>query len=69
MDKLVLRLDNIQSHYYITKSQSAYLNSIKDNLNNETAVILLDYAENLHTYIVHLLYLIIYTFTNHLHNM
>ena len=40
----MLRLDNI--HYYITKSQSSYLNSIKDNLNNETVIILLDYAEN-----------------------
>ena len=44
-DELVLRLYNIKS-YYITKSQSADLNSIKDNLNNETAIILLDYAEN-----------------------
>ena len=30
----------------MTKSHSSYLSNIKENLNDDTAIILLDYAEN-----------------------
>ncbi len=46
IDKLVYRLDNLKPHHFITKTQASYLKNIKDNLDNKTAIVLLDYAEN-----------------------
>ena len=39
-------LTDIKSHYFITKSKSAYLKLIKDNLALDNRIILLKYSEN-----------------------
>ena len=43
---LMNKLDKIKAHYFIIKSQSSYLKSIKDNLDEKTAIVLLEYSEN-----------------------
>ena len=43
---LINKLDKIKAHYFITQFQSSYLKSIKDNLDEKTAIVLLDYSEN-----------------------
>ena len=46
IEKLLCRLENIKSHYFITKTQSSHLKKEKEKLDNKTAIILLDYSEN-----------------------
>ena len=46
IDKLIKKLTDIKSHYFISKSQSVYLKSIKKNLALDSVIILLDYSEN-----------------------
>ena len=46
IDKLIKKLTDIKSHYFITKSQFVYLKSIKENLAIDSVIILLDYSEN-----------------------
>ena len=43
IDTIVLTLDTIKSHYFITKSRSLYISDTKEKLNNETAII---FSEN-----------------------
>ncbi|XP_071950769.1 uncharacterized protein [Antedon mediterranea] len=38
--------DRLRQHHYITKSQSAYLRKLKEDLSDDTAIALLDFAEN-----------------------
>jgi len=46
IDTLSDACEKLCSHHFITKSQSQYLKDTKATLNDETAVILLDFAEN-----------------------
>lgn len=43
---LIDNLEKLTSHSYIAKSQSSYLRQLKDNIAENTAILLLDFAEN-----------------------
>ena len=43
---LVYQIDNLSKHFFITKSQSQYLKVQKEEIDEETCIILLDFAEN-----------------------
>lgn len=45
-DALVEKLNKLSVHHFIAKHQSAYLKNLKQNLAQDEAVILLDFAEN-----------------------
>ena len=51
VDLLVYKVDNLSTHSYIAKSQARHLKARKEAMENDTCVILLDFAENYH-YIV-----------------
>ena len=51
IDLLVDSIDSLTTHSYIAKSQAQYLKRRKDELDGETCLLLLDFAENYH-YIV-----------------
>ncbi|XP_071948717.1 uncharacterized protein [Antedon mediterranea] len=38
--------DKLRQHHFVAKSQVAYLRSLKENIQNDTAIVLLDFAEN-----------------------
>lgn len=46
VDELTRQYDNLMCHHYIAKSQAAFLSTCKASLDTETALILLDFAEN-----------------------
>ena len=51
IELLVYNIDNLTTHSFIAKSQTRYLKSRKSEIDDETCIILLDFAENYH-YIV-----------------
>ena len=51
IELLVYLVDNLTKHSFIAKSQARYLKERKENLDEKTCIILLDFAENYH-YIV-----------------
>ena len=52
IELLVYQIDNLSKHSFITKSQPQYLKVRKEEIDEETCIILLDFAENYH-FIVH----------------
>ena len=46
IEKVCDIFDALRQHHYITKAQSSYLRTLKDNLSSDTAVVLMDFAEN-----------------------
>ena len=52
IELLVYQIDNLSKHFFITKSQPQYLKVQKEEIDEETCIILLDFAENYH-FIVH----------------
>ena len=46
VDELCKQMKNLTVHHFIAKSQAAFLTSCKDNLTSDTALVLLDFAEN-----------------------
>ena len=48
VDMLVDKIDDITTHSFIAKSQARYLKKRKDELDGETCLLLLDFAENYH---------------------
>ena len=46
VDELSKQLENLTVHHYIAKSQAAFLSSSKLGLTKDTAIVLLDFAEN-----------------------
>ena len=51
VDLLVYSIDNLSTHSFIARSQARYLKARKEDMDKETCIILLDFAENYH-YIV-----------------
>ena len=45
---LVYQVDNLSSDSFIAKSQPQYLKARKENINEATCIVLLDFAENYH---------------------
>ena len=43
---LVERSVKLTAHHYISKHQSAYITQLKDNIKDDEAIIILDFAEN-----------------------
>ena len=43
---LINKLEDLASHYYISHAQSTYLKNRKQEINQQTALILMDFAEN-----------------------
>ena len=39
-------IDSLSQHHFVAKSQSSYLHTLKKNLPQDTAIVLLDFAEN-----------------------
>lgn len=46
IDTVCNAVDSLRQHHFITKSQASYLRSLKETLADDTAIILLDFAEN-----------------------
>jgi len=46
LDMVCSKYEVLRQHYFIAKSQSAYLKSIKETLQHDSAIILLDFVEN-----------------------
>lgn len=46
VDELCRQMEILTTHDFIAKAQSAYLSTCKSNLTEETAIVLLDFAEN-----------------------
>ena len=46
LEEIVLQINALTSHSFITKAQTAYLSQQKESLTGGTAVVLLDFAEN-----------------------
>jgi len=46
IEKVTDALDNLRHHHYIAKTQAAYLRRLKADIQQGTAIILLDFAEN-----------------------
>ena len=46
IEKVCDVFDALRQHHYITKAQSSYLRTLKENLSSDTAVVLMDFAEN-----------------------
>lgn len=51
IDTLVKNVETLIPHHYISKAQSAYLTTLKENLSDGEVVALLDFAEN-YTFLV-----------------
>ena len=51
VNELVYQVDNLSKHSFIAKSQARYLKERKDNIDETSCIVLLDFAENYH-YIV-----------------
>ena len=51
IEDLITKLNNLTTHSYIAKAQSRYLREMKENLNENEVVVLLDLAEN-YTYVI-----------------
>lgn len=43
---LIESIEKLTSHSYISRAQTSYLQKRKDNLDNNSAIVLLDFAEN-----------------------
>ena len=52
LDDLLTNVEKMTAHHYIAKHQSQYLRSLKETLEPEDAIMILDFAEN-YTFIVH----------------
>ena len=52
IELLVYHIDNLSKHSFIAKSQPRYLKAWKEEIDEETCIILLDFAKNYH-FIVH----------------
>ena len=52
IELLVFHIDNLSKHSFIAKSQPRYLKARKEGIDEETCIILLDFAKNNH-FIVH----------------
>ena len=48
IELLVYHIDNLSKHSFIAKSQARYLKTQKEEIDEETCIILLDFAENYH---------------------
>jgi hypothetical protein len=48
VDLLVEKIDDLTTHSFISKSQARYLKKRKEDLDGETCLLLLDFAENYH---------------------
>ena len=48
IELLVYRVDNLTTHSFIAKSQAQYLKERKENIEETTCIILVDFAENYH---------------------
>ena len=48
IELLVYHIDNLSKHSFIAKSQARYLKAWKEEIDEETCIILLDFAENYH---------------------
>ena len=46
IEEVCSHFDMLREHHFISKAQSSYQNSIKENLNENEILILLDFAEN-----------------------
>lgn len=46
LDLFCEKFDSLRQHHFVAKSQSAYLRSRKETLQEDTAIVLLDFAEN-----------------------
>jgi len=46
IEKICETIDKLRDHHFITKVQAAYYRRAKENLDSDTALILLDFAEN-----------------------
>lgn len=46
LDLFCEKIDSLRQHHFVAKSQSAYLRSRKEALQEDTAIVLLDFAEN-----------------------
>jgi hypothetical protein len=46
IDLLIMKLDNLTTHSYISKSQAKYLKDLKENLKSDEVIVLGDFAEN-----------------------
>ena len=46
IDAICDAIDSLRQHHFVAKSQSSYLHTLKKNLPQDTAIVLLDFAEN-----------------------
>ena len=46
LNSLVIKFNALLPHHYIAIKQSEYIKNLKNNLNNDTALILMDFSEN-----------------------
>ena len=46
IEKTCESFDNLRQHHYISKAQASYLSKLKDELKDNEAIVLLDFAEN-----------------------
>ena len=46
LNLVIEKYDFLRNHYYTAKSQAKYLTNLKENLEENTAVVLVDFAEN-----------------------
>ena len=46
IEKYIEKILKLKSHHYINKAQSGFLKKQKEELNEDTAIILMDFAEN-----------------------
>ena len=46
LDKLVEEINNVTVHHFISKAQATYLSDSKDNISENVAIVMLDFAEN-----------------------
>jgi len=49
---VIEKLEKLTPHHFISHSQSAYLKQLKENMDNATALISMDFAENYSFHIV-----------------
>ena len=46
IEKLVTKFSSLTSHHFISKYQGSFLKSLKETINENECIILLDFAEN-----------------------
>ena len=46
IDDLIENLEKLRPHHFIAKAQAAFLKQRKENLDSDTAIVLMDFAEN-----------------------